>query len=282
MAVKDILIALTSYPDPTPLPAIHKGIAFASAVGARISAVACQVDVRAPGSLLADMLIDIPAMAAAESRESGANAERLLAAFQADAEKNGVFQDRILERCLTSEVPKLFVEHARLRDLTIVPVGDGHSDEQWYAESIIFGSGRPTLVIPRSQSRPRSFALDTVAIAWDFSRPASRAVADALPILQMAKRATVITILNEKSIVTKRWAAELAKHLTRHGVEISLETVDANGCAIGDVLRSSVASKNADLLVMGAYGHSRVRDFILGGATASMIAQPPIPIFLSH
>ena len=282
MAVKDVLLALTTYPDPTPVSAVEEAIAFASAVGAQISAIACAVEIRAPGSFLADMVMDIQAMAAAESRKSATNAESLLTAFRDTAEKQGVFQDRILARCLKPEVPELLVEYARLRDLTIVPLPEGDSVEHWCAEAIIFGSGRPTLIIPQPRKRADTFALDTVLIAWDFSRPASRAVADALPILQKAKRVTVITITNDKVIDTSRSGAELAKHLARHDVQVVLETVDAEGRAVGDVLRSCVASRNADLLVMGAYGHSRVRDFILGGATRSMIAQPPLPILLSH
>ena len=93
----------------------------------------------------------------------------------------------------------------------------------------------------------------------------------------------VSAALAPKSPANKtRSGAELAKYLARHGVEVVLDTVDAEGRTIGDVLRSCVASRDADLLVMGAYGHSRVRDFFLGGATKTMIAQPPLPIFLTH
>jgi nucleotide-binding universal stress UspA family protein len=79
-----------------------------------------------------------------------------------------------------------------------------------------------------------------------------------------------------------RNAVGLAKHLARHGVNVVIDVVDAAGRSIGDVLESHVTSRNGDLLVMGAYGHSRIRDFILGGATKSMLARPPVPIFLSH
>ena len=75
---------------------------------------------------------------------------------------------------------------------------------------------------------------------------------------------------------------ELAKHLAHHGVEVVLDTVDATGRDIGTVLESYVTSNNADLLVMGAYGHTRIRDFILGGATKRMLSKPLLPIFLSH
>ena len=282
MAFKDILLALTTYPEPTPVSAVDEAIAFAAAVGARISAIACEVKMRVPGSPLGNALLDIPAMAAAEAKKSSTNAEKLLVAFQDAAEKHGVFQERILEQCLTSEVPELLVEYARLRDLTIVPVPEGDYVDQWYAESIIFGSGRPTLIVPHTRKRAGAFALDTVVVAWDFSRPASRAVADALPILEKAKRVCVVTVTNEKVIDAKRSGAELAKHLARHGVDVALEAVDAAGRRIGDVLESYVTSHNADLLVMGAYGHSRIREFILGGATKSMLSRPPLPIFLSH
>ena len=282
MALKDILLALTTYPEPTPVAAVDEAIDFAATIGARISAIACEVKFRVPGNFLAGALLDVPAMAAAEAKKSSTNAENLLVTFQDAAEKSGVFQDRILEQCLTSEVPDLLIEYARLRDITIVPVPEGEHFDQWYAESIIFGSGRPTLVISHTRKRTGAFALHTAVVAWDFSRPAARAVADALPVLKKAKRVRIVTITNEKVIGTKRSGAELAKHLARHGVNVVLDTVDAAGRSVGDVLESYLASRNADLLVMGAYGHSRIRDFILGGATKSMIARPPLPILLSH
>jgi nucleotide-binding universal stress UspA family protein len=193
-----------------------------------------------------------------------------------------VFGERITEQCLTSETADVLVEHARLRDLTIVPVSDGDHVAQWYAQSIIFGSGKPTLVMPHIRKRTSAFALDTVAVAWDFSRPAARAVADALPILKKAKQVYIVTITNEKSISGRRSAEELARNLVSHDVHVILDTADAGGRGIGEVLTSYVDSVGGDILVMGAYGHSRMRDFILGGATRSMVSKPPVPIFLSH
>jgi nucleotide-binding universal stress UspA family protein len=161
-------------------------------------------------------------------------------------------------------------------------VPEGDYVDQWYAESIIFGSGRPTVVLPETPKRAGAFALNTVVVAWDYSRPAARAVADSIPILERAKLVRIVVVTNEKVFDTKRSGPELAKHLARHGVEVVLDTVDAAGRGIGDVLESYVASRNVDLLVMGAYGHSRIREFILGGATKSMLSRPPLPIFLSH
>ncbi|MGD9925458.1 MAG: universal stress protein [Pseudorhodoplanes sp.] len=233
-------------------------------------------------SVFGNLLIDIPAMVAAECKKSEANAQNLLDAFQRFSEKHGVFQDRILERCRIVEIPDLLVGHARLRDLTIIPTPDGGFLEQSYATPIIFGSGRPTLIIPHMRRHHRTFALDTAVIAWDFSRPAARAVADSLPILQKTKKVRVVTVTNEKAIDTKRSGADLAKHLAHHDIDVVLDRVDAAGRSIGRTLESYIESYDPDLLVMGAYGHSRIRDFILGGATKSMLSRPPVPIFLSH
>jgi nucleotide-binding universal stress UspA family protein len=282
MSFKDLLIALTTYPQPTPVSAVDDAVDLAAALGAKVSAIACEVKISAPGSPLGNYLLDIPAMVAAEINESATNVQQLLAAFQDAAEKRGVFREQISEQCLTSEVPDVFIEYARLRDLTIVPVPEGDCIDQWYAESIIFGSGRPTVVLPHTRKRTGSFALDTVIVAWDFSRPATRAVADAMPILEKAKRVCVLTVAKEKVIDTRRSGAELAKHLARHGVDVVLDEVDAKGRGIGEVFEAHVTYRNANLLIMGAYGHSRIREFILGGATKRMLAGPPVPVFLSH
>jgi hypothetical protein len=124
LAIKDVLLALTTYPDPTPISVVDEAIAFAVAIEARISAIACEVNFRVPSNVLAGALLDVPAMAAAEANKSSTNAAKLLVAFQSAAEKKGVFQDRILEKCLTLEVPDILIEHARLRDITIVPASE--------------------------------------------------------------------------------------------------------------------------------------------------------------
>ncbi len=155
------------------------------------------------------------------------------------------------------------------------------SNYRWYAESIVFGSGRPVLLLPQRRSI-REFALATIVIAWDGSRPAARAVADSLPVLERAKTVRVLTVLNEKELSSELPAAELSKYLERHGIDAKPDCVDAAGRPIGEILNSYLTSNQADLLVMGAYGHSRLREFILGGATLSMLLKPPLPVLLSH
>ena len=164
-------------------------------------------------------------------------------------------------------------------DLTIVPVPQSY--DQWLAETIIFESGRPTLVLPETP-RVKPFELKTVMVAWDFSRAAARAVADAIPILEKARGIRIVTVVNEKSFDSKHSAEELAKNLSRHGIDVVLEKVDAAGRSIGKALQMQAASCAADLLVMGAFGHSRFRQFVLGGATKSLLSNPPIPVLFSH
>ena len=277
MAIRDILLALTTYPDPTPVSVVEGAVSFATAVGSHIAAIACEVHVQVPGSFLSGSLVG--GLAKHEAHESLKNARALLAAFESTAEKAGVKHERILERSLTQQLPARLVEYARLRDLTIVSVPEPY--DQWYAEAIIFGSGRPTLVLPESPPF-RPFELNTVVVAWDFSRPAARAVADAIPILEKAKIVRIVTVTNEKVIDTKHSSEELAKNLSRHGIDVIVDQVDAAGRSIGDSLTREVASYNADLLVMGAYGHSRFREFVLGGATQSMLSKPLLPILFSH
>lgn len=282
MAFKDILVSLTTYPKRTKQSAIDDAVAFAVLLESRISAIACEVRVPAPASPMGNALLNVPALVAAELKKSAAAAVQELAEFRKAVEQKGVFQEVILEKCTTPEFPDLVTEYARLRDLAIIPMPDTDTVERWLAETLIFGSGRPTVVLPERPRWSRAVALNTVVVAWDFSRNSSRAVADALPFLKKAKLVSVLTVTNEKVFSGGRSGAELAKYLARHGVNVVLDEVDAAGRDIATVFESHLTLRDADLLVMGAYGHSRFREFVLGGATRSMLLRPPVPVFLSH
>jgi nucleotide-binding universal stress UspA family protein len=277
MAFRDLLVALTSYPEQTPLSVVEEAVSVASTLGAHIAALSCEMHVQVPGHFMSGAVVGLPGVIAAEAGKSRANAQDLLAAFDAAAAKAGVSCESMLLKCKTFEVPELLVEYARLRDLTIMP----ESNDHWYAEAVMFGSGRPTLILPQNP-RSRPFELGTVAVAWDFSRAAARAVSDAMPLLEKAKRVHVVTVLNEKRLDNKHSAEELSKNLSRHGIDVVLDRIDAKGRPIGAVLEGYVGSHETDLLVMGAYGHSRLREFVLGGATNSLLSKPPLPILFSH
>jgi nucleotide-binding universal stress UspA family protein len=279
MAFKDILLALSSYPDPTPVSVVDNAVSIATTLGAHLAAISCEVHVEVPGHFLPGSIANLPGIIAGEAEKSRKNAKDLFAAFHAAAENSGVPHEIFLEKCPTFKVPDLLVDYARLRDLTILPVPESY--DQWYAEAVIFGSGRPTLILPTAP-RSRPFDLGTVAVAWDFSRAAARAVSDALPLLEIAKKVRVVTVINEKALDSKHSAEELAKNLARHGIDVVLDKIDANGKPIGKVLEAYALAHGIDVLAMGAYGHSRWREFVLGGATRSLLSRPPLPILFSH
>lgn len=282
MAYKDLLVGISAYPEAAPLAAPEQAVAFATLLGARLTALSFEIDIHVPANPLANAILDIPGMVAAERAKSVTNARDLLSAFEDAATRHGVVCDRVIERTMTSHIPEIVTEYARLRDLTMIPIDRIGSFQQYVAECVIFGSGRPVIVFPAGVKRNSDVRLDAIGIAWDFSRPAARAVADALPLLQRAKAVRVVTVTKEKRINTRRSSADLARHLACHGVDIVLEEVDAAERTVGQVLATYANTHRLDLLVMGAYGHSRIRDFILGGATKSIVADPPLPVLLSH
>lgn len=277
---RDALLPLTSFPDPTPPEAIGRAVRFSALLGARVSAVAFELELPDPAGIYFEVFDNITALIADARQKTSHNAHELAASFKRLASDHNVFEEVNITRCVAAEVDNRLLEEARTRDVVLVPFQERDSVEHRYAESLIFGSGRPTIILPGPERR-RDPSLTALTIAWDASRPAARAVADALPLLQRATRVRVVTVTNEKSLPVATGAG-LRRHLARHGLEVQVDEVDARGRRIGETLRTYLDETGSELLVMGAYGHSRMREFVLGGATRSMLAQPPVPLFLSH
>jgi nucleotide-binding universal stress UspA family protein len=176
--------------------------------------------------------------------------------------------------------------HARYSDLTILGQRDPDSDEMALIrprpERVTLASGRPILVVPYAGH----FAAvgKCVLIAWDASREAARAVADAMPLLAAADAVTVLAVDPQPGPDGHGEipGADIALHLARHDVKAQIERTVSAGVPIGELLLSRAADLGADLLVMGAYGHSRVRELLLGGATRSILASMTIPVLMSH
>jgi nucleotide-binding universal stress UspA family protein len=124
--------------------------------------------------------------------------------------------------------------------------------------------------------------IDHVAIAWDGSRVAARAVADAAPLLERAAKVSVITVVDEKPLDREDLAERLARGLSRRGVASQAFAVTCEDCPIGVTLQESAIERGAKMLVMGGHGHSRVRDFVLGGATEDVLDDLRLPLLLSH
>jgi nucleotide-binding universal stress UspA family protein len=277
----DILLTLTSFPVPTERRAIEAAVRLAEMHKASVSAIAFEMDIQSPIGLYTDPL-HVRGILAADSHKSAANARELLDAFESIAAEVGVGRDRILLKAKPVEIPQRLVDEARFHDIAIVALKDTDGPGQEAAEQLIFESGRPVLLLPNSGERELSPMLDSVAIAWDFSRPATRAVADAMPFIRRARQVRIVTVVDDKAFKTASTATDLARYLARHGVTATLDEIKGGGHAIGDVLRSYVGERGIDLLVMGGYGHSRMREFILGGATKNVLLDPPTWTLISH
>jgi nucleotide-binding universal stress UspA family protein len=282
MGFKDILLPVCSYPERTAQSAVERAIGFAKALDAHITALTFKVEIPNVGNVLANRLLDVSGMVAAERHKSETNSDALVDEFERIATTSDVRHAHIVESRPASQLASVVTEFARLHDLTMIPVGEQVDVQHYIAESVIFGSGRPAIVFPDTAKRPGPMSFDVVAVAWDFSRPAARAVADAMPILKRAKSVRVVTITQEKTIDTRRSVTDLARHLAHHGIDAVLDEEAAAGRSIGQALEGYVTGHEIDFLVMGAFGHSRLRDFILGGATKALVADPPVPVLLSH
>ncbi len=282
---RDTLLVLSTYPDPTPDYIIEQAVTMAQTLGADISALIEVLDGNRMGGAhsLEEFLIDVPALVTDAVRASEANALKLSDRFEtvARAHKNlGVAHS---EQCRDFEWPDVIAHQARLRDLTFLPVAEAVGFGALYAETAIFDAGRPIILLPAAGERPIGRGtFDNVIVGWDFSRASARALADAIPILRKAKKVHIVTVAEEKHFDAFLTAADLKRHLTAHGIEAVFDDLDAAGRSEGEALADHVRSVETDLLVMGAFGHSRMREFILGGATRTMLAYPPVPVFLSH
>jgi nucleotide-binding universal stress UspA family protein len=279
--IKDILLPLTSFPVPTQTQTIEAAVALAENLQAKLSAIAFEMDIQSPVGLYADP-IGARSILAADSRKSAANARDLLRSFETIAVGRNVEHDCNLLRAKPIDIPIRVAEEARFRDLTVFPLKESDIPGRTIAEQLIFDSGRPVLILPDDATRQFPKSCESIAIAWDFGRAATRAVADALPLLERGTNVRIFTVTGEKDIKKSASATALVGHLGRHGIKAAVDDVTSNGRAIGDVFKAYVADHKVDVLVMGAYGHSKMREFILGGATVRMLSHPPTWVLMSH
>jgi nucleotide-binding universal stress UspA family protein len=123
--------------------------------------------------------------------------------------------------------------------------------------------------------------LDRVLACWDGSRTAARAIGDAMPFLERAKAVDIVIVAEERKS-EELTGTNMSAHLTRHGVAATVKRIAKGDIAIEDVLLSYAADSGADFMVMGGYGHSRLREFILGGVTRGILASMTVPVLMSH
>lgn len=174
------------------------------------------------------------------------------------------------------------IDNCKLSDLVVV--GQDNPDQreplrEVLIEAVMFQAGMPTLLVPHAG--PTEFKPDHAVIAWNGGATAARAVRSALPLLAMAKKVTVVIVEGGKRRAEVR-GADIATYLARHDLDVTIRTIARTPAGIGATLLDFATDEGADWIVMGAYGHSRLREFILGGTTASILKLMSLPVLMAH
>ena len=173
--------------------------------------------------------------------------------------------------------------HGRYADVLVIGQPnetDASGVEPDFAERLLLAAGRPALVIPYAGDFP---AVGTrVLVAWNASREATRALTDAIPILREAKQVDVIAFNPKDAPHGEVPGADIGLYLARHGIKVSVSQQTADDVDVGNQLLSRAADLDSDLVVMGAYGHSRMKELILGGATRTVLNSMTVPVLMSH
>ncbi len=202
--------------------------------------------------------------------------------FDEAAKRVGVSAEaRILEVPVAS-APNVFASIARRFDLAVIgqPEPDKPALDRLIVEATLFESGRPLLVVPYIQRA--GLKLDRVMVCWDGSRSAARAAADAMPLIARSKATKVVIVAGELVKSDEMPGADIAHHLARHGAKVEVKRIVSADNDVASTILSHAADTSADVLVMGGYGHSRLREFILGGATRGILAAMTVPTLMSH
>jgi nucleotide-binding universal stress UspA family protein len=180
------------------------------------------------------------------------------------------------------DVPNLFASIARRFDLSVIaqPEPDKSDLERLVVEAALFDTGRPVLVVPYIQRT--GLKLDHLMLCWDGSRSAARAAADAMPFILRARAVEIVVVASEPAKSDELPGADMAHHLARHGAKVELKRIVTAETDVASTILSHAADNSADFLVMGGYGHSRLREFILGGVTRGILGSMTIPTLMSH
>jgi len=270
---KDILVVLEGNP-----AAAEFALSFAGRFAAEVTAVCAK----------GDFVVD--AAAAAQTRyafilagrpQTSQTALASLAAFDALARQAGIAAHTGPLEDLEAEEINDAPRFARSFDLVMLeqPAPGRPRAHGAPIASLLAESGRPVLVTPYIHKGPASF--ERVLVAWDASASAARALADAMPILEQAGAIEVVTVTRPRPGEETPRGASVLRHLARRGIEATFRAIPSD-IDIGNMLLSHVADSDADLLVAGGYGHSRLTESILGGVTRTLLESMTIPVFMSH
>lgn len=273
MSIKKILLAIQN--DTMEMPATEVAINLATSYDAGLIGLHVMPVVQLPnmvsGYVPPEVLIE-------HQRVAEATAVEIKEKFESRTAKAGI---RAEWRQVWGDPRAVTPIHAFYVDLVVASQRDRDSFQSApyeLADELVLAVGRPTLVVPFA-GKPRTIG-QQVMVAWNGTRESTRAVHDAMPVLKRAEKVIVYSINpSDKEHIA---GADIAAHLAEHGVNAQAEHTVARDISIGDALLSAAADHGSDLLVMGAYGHSRLRELALGGATRYLLAHMTLPVMLSH
>lgn len=279
MALKDILVHVDrSHHCRARLEA---AVALAVRHGARLTGLYVRSAPHVPQFVMSQLGPEVARAQRQFAQEESSKARSLFEEVVAQADILSEF------RSPEGDLLESLVLHARYSDIVVLGQydrqDDDMADEREAADQVIMDSGRPVLIVPYAGHFP--VIGEKVLVAWNASREATRALSDAMPILSMAREVRVLAInprhngLNGHGDIP---GADIAGHLARHGVNAVAEHVVAHDVDVGNMLLSRASDEGSDLIVMGAYGRSRLRELVLGGATWHVLHHMTVPILMGH
>ena len=278
MRTRIAYLPLSTYPEAPPEESVLAAVDYASSLGCNLHVSTFSVDIPQLYSPMGGFLLDVPALTRAAEERSKSECRRLQGIVE-KAARSMMHVDFKSRDVVLGAVLDAAASEARYYDLSVIPWFDDTVLSVDMAQSVVFGSGRPTLLTPPST---RLTQLDHVAVAWDGSRVAARALWDALVLLPGNGRVTVMTVRDEKPLSGTNLAALLATSLEKQGYNATSMDVMLGDRSIAAALQDTAIASGAQLLALGGFGHSRVRDFVLGGATKGVLKDLRLPVLLSH
>jgi nucleotide-binding universal stress UspA family protein len=260
-------------------PAGKYAISAAAAFEAHALGVAFAYEPVVPGSVMGGIPPEFLETQRAESEKS---AKAAIARFEQAAKREGISYET---RMLTASVAGASDQLSRMgRRFDLVVLGQATRDqptpEDLVDEGVLFDAGRPCIFVPFIQKD--AMKLDRVMVCWDGGRAATRAIGDAMPFLEKAKQIEVVVIGNKPPKSDEVSGADLGQHLARHGVKVDVKRITSPDIDVASTVLSYAADYSADLIVMGGYGHSRLREFVLGGVTRAILESMTVPVLMSH
>ena len=260
--------------------ATHFAVSVAARFEAHLTGIAFRYDPFIP---VLDMYgVILPELIASQRIENEKTARAAVAHFDDTVRLTTISGMARIVDAPVDAAPGTLASIARRFDLSVIaqPEPDEPTLGKLFVEAVLFESGRPMLIVPYIQTA--GLKLDRVILCWDGSRSAARAVGDAMPFLVQAKAAEIVMVSGEPAKSDELLGADIAHHLARHGAKVEIEQIPSTEVDVANTILSYAADASADLLVMGGYGHSRMREFILGGVTRGVLASMTVPTLMSH